>query len=90
MALRDQIDAELIDERGLAGARHAANADADRLARIGQQRFQQGARARLIFGPRTFNQRDGAAERDAVAFADVLGEVVDGLCVVLTAHDMRG
>ncbi len=67
VALAHEIEAELIDQRRLAGAGHAANADADRLAGIGQEGFDQGLRCELIFGLGALDEGDGAGERYAVA-----------------------
>ena len=55
----------------------AGNADADRLAGIGQQRLHQFARRGLVIAAPALDQRDCPRQRRAVTRADVVGEPVD-------------
>ena len=65
--LLDQVHAERVDGGGLADAGRAGDADADRLAGVGQQRLHQIARRGLMIGAPALDQRDGARQRRAVA-----------------------
>jgi hypothetical protein len=73
VALRYEVQTELIDQRGLTRAWHAANADSHRFAGIGQEQLDEGLRLGLILWLRALDQRDGAGKRDPVAGANGLG-----------------
>ena len=85
-----EVEPELIDQRGFAGAWHAADADADGLSGAGQEELKQALGADLVLGLGAFDQGDGAAERHAVSADDGLGGVVQVAAGgVLRAHGMR-
>ncbi len=72
VALSDEVQPELIDQGGFAGAGRAADADADGTAGIGEETLEQLAGARLVLRLDAFDQGDGAGERHPVARADGL------------------
>jgi hypothetical protein len=63
------MQAQHLDEGALADARHAGQADAQRLAAGGQQGVQQLVGARAVVGPLALEQRDGPGQRAALARA---------------------
>ena len=71
MPLANQVQAQGFNEGGLAHARHAADAQTERLARVGQQRREQLICLRAVIGAGGFEQRDrfghGAALQGAIA-----------------------
>ena len=73
----DQERPEHVDGGGLADAGRTGDADADRLAGIGQQRLQQIARRGLMVGAPAFDQRDRARQRRAAAAAQLLCQLAD-------------
>ena len=73
LALGHEVKPELVDQGRFAGARHAADADADGLAGAGQEVLEQSLGAGLVLGLGAFDQGDGAAERHPVAADDRLG-----------------
>ena len=91
MALRHEVQAELVDQRRFAGAGHAADADPDGFAGRGEELIEQRFGARLVLGLGAFDQGDGAGERHTVAVADGLGRPLNVLLrSVVAAHGMRG
>ena len=59
MPLGDEVQAQRLDEGAFAHARHAADTQAERLARVGQQRREQLICLRAVIGAGGFEQRDG-------------------------------
>ena len=62
-----RYDAQHFDERTFARARHASDAHANGIARVGQALFQHILRQFDVFGAQAFDQGDGLAEDGAVA-----------------------
>jgi len=77
VATLDQEHPERVDGGGFADAGRTRDADADRLAGVGQQRLHQLARRRLMIAAPAFNQRDRPRQRRAAAGAEVVGEGFD-------------
>ena len=77
VAALDQEHAERVDGGGFADAGRAGDADADRLAGVGQQRLHQIARGGLMVAAPAFDQGDRARQRRAVARAEFFGEFPD-------------
>ena len=61
MAAAGQVQAERLDEGRFADARHAADAQAHRLAGVRRERRQQGLGDRAVLRTGRFDQRDGRA-----------------------------
>ena len=74
VALLDQVQAERLDERGLADARHTGDADTDRPAGVRQQGVEQRLGALLVFRLDRLDQRDGLGQRPARATQHAIGE----------------
>jgi hypothetical protein len=77
VALCDQIDAQLVDGRGLAHARHAGDANAVRPAGVGQQSLQElmGAPRMLVIA--ALDQRNGATQHRPIAGQHAVGILFD-------------
>jgi hypothetical protein len=77
--LLDQVQAQRFNEGGLAHARHAADAQAEDLPGVRQQRREQFIGLRPVVGPGGFQQRDGfgngAALGRAIGTKNARGEV---------------
>ena len=56
LAEPDQVEPEGFDERALADARHAADADAHGVPGVRQQLFEQALRLLLVVGARALDQ----------------------------------
>ena len=78
VSLPEHVHAESVDARGLACARHAGDADAARVARIGQALLDDLLRQDLVPVGCRFHQRHGPAEHADIAFADALHELAGG------------
>jgi hypothetical protein len=65
----DQVQAQRLDEGALAHARHAADAQAQRLAGVRQQRGQQRIGLRAVVGAGRFEQGDGLGDGAAPGHA---------------------
>src|SRR4029078_7735759 len=90
VTLGHEIETELIDQSGLAGAGYATNADADRLAGIRQEGFDQGLRRALIFGLGALDKGDGSGQRHAIAGAYGVGHSRLSLRCFAFAHGLAG
>ena len=66
VALRDEFKPQRLDERALADARNAADAEPERLAGVGQQRRQHFIALRPVIGTRRFEKRDGFGDGTAL------------------------
>jgi hypothetical protein len=75
MVAGGEEEPEGLDESGLAGARCAADADAEARAGVRQQRLEQRQRARLMVAPRRLDQRDRLCQSAGLAGEDALGEL---------------
>src|SRR5206468_5294914 len=73
----EQEHAEPANGRGFADPRRAGNADAYRLAGVGQQRLHQFARRRLVIAAPALDQGDRPRQGGAVAGAEFFGEFPD-------------
>ena len=62
--------AERLDEGALAGSRYARDADAQRVASVGQAGLDDLLRHLLVVGMGALYQRDGTAQNDTVAPPD--------------------
>jgi len=76
VAALDQMQTQHLDEGALADARHAGQADAQRLAARGQQCVQQFVGAGPVVGPPALQQRDGPGQRASLARPPLLEQVV--------------
>ena len=74
MALRDQIEAKLIDQRRLADAGNARHSKTPRLAGVRQKLLQKILCNRLIVRPRAFHKRDRTRQHRAIPRTDAGGE----------------
>ncbi len=61
---------EDVDARALTGSRHARDAYAARLARVGQTLLYHLLRQRVVLGSEALDERHGAAQHRDVAFED--------------------
>jgi hypothetical protein len=68
--LRDQVQAQRLDEGALADAGHAGDAEAERLAGVRQQFGQQRVGLRAVVGAGGLEQRDRLGDGAALAAAD--------------------
>ena len=75
VAVVDEVEAERLDERRLPRARRAADADAYRAARRGQQLVEERDRFFTMVGARRLDERDRTSERRPVAGLDRVGEL---------------
>ena len=71
-----------VDERGLAHARHAGDADPMRAPRRVIEERQKPPRLRPVLGLAALDERDGARNRDAPALADIGRQRFDVVPVV--------
>ena len=83
----EQVEPERFDERALAHAGRAGDADAQRAARVRHQRVEDLLAALGVIGARALEQRDRARDRAAVARADRCANVRSGL--LRFAHRLR-
>ena len=76
MAQANQIQAQRLDEGGLAHAGHAADAESERFAGVGQQLREQLVALRAVIDAGRFEQRDGfghgTALHDSIAMQHAL------------------
>jgi hypothetical protein len=78
MAAADQVQSERLNERRFARAGCAADADADRGYRVGQQSLQYCLSAYLIVAACRLDQRDRLCKRTPLAAADPCDERLVG------------
>src|SRR5690606_14633130 len=74
MAVPDHLEAQRLDQRGLARPRRPADADPDGSAGVGEELVEQGLRLAAVVVAGGLHEGDGAGQRPAVALADALGQ----------------
>ena len=77
--LREQVQAERLDERGLAGAGDAGDADAEGAAGGGREQFDEAGGLVPVVGAGRLDEGHGARERPAVAGAHRRRQLLDRL-----------
>lgn len=88
-----QVGAEGFNERGFACARNTCDANADSVARMGQEFGDEGAGGFLVPGGVAFYQGNGPSQQGAVPGQDSLGQFFYGgavrTCKFSAAHGKR-
>ena len=87
VALADQLQAQGFDEGGFADARHAADAQAEGFAGVGQQGGEQRVGARSVVGAGGFEQGDGLGDGAALALGIAVQDGFDEGCFDKLMHD---
>src|SRR4051794_3534680 len=75
MPVRGEVDAELVDERRLADAGDAGDADASRVTGMGQQLDEQLLGLFAMVGPPRLDERDRPRDRSPVPVADTRSQL---------------